>query len=138
MSGAVKYPDGSVFAKMGFHTGSDPQFKSSVVPNGIRRFQFMVKDRKTYKTTNGWGYGLFDPDGKTFPEEPRASQDACFACHTIIENCGDVFSQPFFHTKDAKLIFLPFDDEAKGIKYKWVKVTKFPASLSGFIPKTFK
>ena len=82
-SGKTEYPDGAVFAKTGIHTSSDPQFESSVVPRGIRRYQLMVKNKKTYKTTGGWGYALFDASGKTFPEDVKTTTNACYACHTM-------------------------------------------------------
>ena len=55
MSGKTDYPDGAVFAKIGFKTEPDPAFSSSAVPSGIRRYQFMVRDSKKHTSTNGWG-----------------------------------------------------------------------------------
>lgn len=137
-SGAINYPDGAIFAKIGFHTNSDPQFESSVVPNGIRRYQFMVKDKKKYKSTGGWGYGLFDPDGKTFAEDPKITQDACYACHTMVENRGDVFSQPFSQTKDVRLVYIPVGTSAKSINYQDIQVRELPEFLKKAIPSGFK
>lgn len=137
-SGSIDYPDGAVFAKIGFHTSSDPQFVSSVVPQGIRRYQIMVKNKKKYSTTNGWGYGLFNPDGKTFPESPKVTQDACFACHTIVENRGDVFSQPFSISKQTKLIFAHPEKVARQISYESRSVGSLPETIAKFLPKEFK
>lgn len=136
-SGSINYPDGAVFAKTGIHTGVDDQFTSSVVPKGIRRYQLMVKNKKLYATTGGWGYGLFDADGKTFPEEPVASQNACYACHALVENRGDVFSQPFSFVENVKM---PTHQGAGKypIKFEWKKWGKLPPTLQGFVPKTFK
>ncbi len=136
-SGAINYPDGAVFAKTGIHTGVDDQFTSSVVPKGIRRYQLMVKNKKQYSTTGGWGYGLFDPEGKTFPEEPVASQNACYACHALVENRGDVFSQPFSFIENVQM------PSAKGfakfpIKFEWKKWGKLPTMIQSFVPKSFK
>lgn len=87
-SGKTDYPDGAVFAKTEIHTSSDPQFESSVVPRGIRRYQLMVKNKKTYKTTGGRGYANFDASSKTFPEDVNTTTNACYACHTIVEHKG--------------------------------------------------
>jgi len=133
--GSTQYPDGAVFAKTGIHTSSDPQFISSVVPKGIRRFQYMVKDKKKYASTGGWGYALFDANGKTFPEEPKATRDACYACHTIVENRGDVFSEPFDFVKDTKF---PSHSQKTSmqIKFEWKETKSLPQNISSFIPTT--
>jgi hypothetical protein len=96
-----KFSDGSVILKAGIATGTDPFFESSAVPTKIWRYQIMVKDSKKYKKTNGWGYALFDSQGKTFPEDPDLTQLACHACHTIVEEKDFVFSEPFL--QDMKL-----------------------------------
>lgn len=136
-SGSTKYPDGAVFAKTGIHTGIDPQFVSSVVPRGIRRYQFMVRNKSKYTESNGWGYGLFDANGKTFPESPKATQEACFACHTIVENRGDVFSEPFDFIHDAKF---PAYKKAQyeQVKFEWIKTSDLPSTISTYVDKNLK
>jgi hypothetical protein len=137
LSGSISYPDGAVFAKIGIHTGVDAQFISSVVPTGIRRYQFMLKDKKKYAATGGWSYGLFDPEGKTFAEEPKASQDACYACHTMVENRGDVFSQPFSLTKNIKMPSSSVEHAVSKIEYKWHKTKDLPKNVLKYIPSKF-
>lgn len=88
MSGATDYPKGSVFAKIGLATLEDPSFASSAVPSGARRYQFMVRDKTKYSETDGWGYALFDANGKTFPGEPKEASLACAACHHIVPERG--------------------------------------------------
>lgn len=132
--GKTEYPDGAVFAKTGIHTGVDPQFISSVVPKGIRRYQIMVKNRKQYPSTNGWGYALFDPEGKTFNEDPKITQDACYACHTIVEDRGDVFSQHFSTTRYVKPIFTTEDKKVNTLNYLTRKVSALPANIRKQIP----
>lgn len=132
--GKTEYPDGAVFAKTGIHTGVDPQFISSVVPKGIRRYQLMVKNRKMYSGTHGWGYALFDPEGKTFNEDPKITQDACYACHTIVENRGDVFSQHFSTTRYVKPIFTHEEKKVNSISYVTRAVTSLPEHIRKLIP----
>ncbi len=136
--GKTDYPDGSVFAKTGIHTGVDPQFISSVVPKGIRRYQIMVKNRKSYATTNGWGYALFDPEGKSFNEDPKITQDACYACHTIVENRGDVFSQHFSTTRYVKPIFTQDEKKVNSINYVTKAVSMLPAQIKTQVPSWAK
>lgn len=133
--GSTQYPDGAVFAKTGIHTSSDPQFVSSVVPKGIRRFQYMVKNKKKYASTGGWGYALFDSNGKTFPENPKATQDACYACHTIVENRGDVFSEPFDFVKNTKFPSHAEKPSMK-IKFEWKETKSLPDNISTHIPSS--
>jgi hypothetical protein len=136
--GKTDYPEGSVFAKTGIHTGVDPQFISSVVPKGIRRYQLMVKNRKLYSSTHGWGYALFDPEGKTFNEDPKITQDACFACHTIVENRGDVFSQHFSTTKYVKPIFTQDEKKVNAITYLTKSVSSLPVNIKNLVPSWAK
>lgn len=91
--GNFDFPDGAVFAKIGFIGEPDPAFTSSVVPSGAKRYQFMVRDKKKFAETDGWGYALFNGKGQTFPGEPRAVAMACAACHKVVSQRGFVFSQ---------------------------------------------
>ncbi len=92
-AGVTEYPKGAVFAKIGLATQDDSSFVSSAVPTGARRYQFMIRDKKKYADTDGWGYALFDANGKTFPGEPTHASLACAACHRIVPEKGYVFSQ---------------------------------------------
>lgn len=99
-SGTTDYPNGSVFAKVGFKSGIDPAFNSSVVPSGARRFQFMVRDKEKYTETDGWGYALFDSEGQLFPGDMNAQTISCHACHKLVSERNYVFSE--------KIEFSPF------------------------------
>ena len=88
------YPEGAVFAKIGFITQEDNYFPSSAVPTGAKRYQLMVRDKKRFKETDGWGYALFQGTGVTYNEDAKTSAIACHACHRIVEGLGFVFSQP--------------------------------------------
>jgi hypothetical protein len=138
LSGSINYPDGSVFAKTGIHTGIDEQFVSSVVPKGIRRYQLMVKNKTKYASTGGWGYGLFDSNGKTFPENPVETQNACYACHTIVENRGDVFSQAFSFISKIKSPKLKLNDNSSRVSFLTKKWELLPEVLKSVVPQTFK
>ena len=87
------YPDGSVFGKVGMATEVDPSFPSSKVPSGAKRYQLMVRDKKKYKDSDGWGYALFDGDGFIFNEDPKAKTQSCVACHRIVPERDFVFSR---------------------------------------------
>ncbi|HRK08171.1 MAG TPA: cytochrome P460 family protein [Pseudobdellovibrionaceae bacterium] len=89
----IPYPDGSMFAKIGFLTGEDPSFPNSSAPQDQKRFQFMVRDKKRYADTGGWGYALFTPEGELFPDEAATQTQACVACHNLVPERQFVFSQ---------------------------------------------
>jgi hypothetical protein len=89
-----KYPDGAIFAKIGFVTENDPAFVSSVVPSGAKRYQFMVRNEKKFSSTDGWGYVLLNGEGLTFNGDPKSNSQACAACHHIVSDRGSVFSRP--------------------------------------------
>jgi len=88
------YSDGAIFGKVGLITEKDPAFTSSLVPSGTKRFQLMVKNKKKYKETDGWGYALFDQNGGLFPGDIRTATLACAACHRIVPERDYVFSRP--------------------------------------------
>ncbi len=137
MSGAVSYPDGAIFTKIGFHTTSDPQFESSTVPVGVSRYQVMVKNKTKYTDTGGWGFGLFDPQGKTFPEEPVSAQNACYACHEIVHNRGDVFSQPFSISPNAKYHLNDEERVPQSIIFNWISKKKLPKAIAEILGKKY-
>lgn len=91
---SVNYPDGAVFTKISVITAEDPSFPSSMVPSGSRRVQFMVKNADRHKDTDGWGYALFDANGKLYPGDTATASKACAACHRLVPERGYVFSQP--------------------------------------------
>ncbi|MGZ3743153.1 MAG: cytochrome P460 family protein, partial [Pseudobdellovibrionaceae bacterium] len=93
--GSTNYPDGAVFAKIGVATKDDPAFLSSKVPGGPQRIQLMVRNKKKYKETGGWGYALFSPRGHTFSNDLQVETKACYACHQLVPDRGQVFSQSF-------------------------------------------
>ena len=130
--GVSEYPDGAIFGKIGVATQDDLAFPSSAVPKGARRYQFMIRNQDLYKDTNGWGYALFDADGKTFPEDPKTTTLACAACHNIVPERGRVFSEP--------MGFLPFQSGAvefpsHSILFEDEAVTKLPPSVTKLLPK---
>jgi hypothetical protein len=98
ISHVTDYPDGAVFAKIGVMTQDDPEFTSSKVPSGARRIQFMLRAKKKYAATGGWGYALLAPDGHRLNRTvtPENQAQACDVCHQLVKDSrGEVFAQPF-------------------------------------------
>lgn len=128
-AGGTDYPDGAVFAKVGVVAGEDAAFSSSVVPSGAKRFQFMVRDAKKHADTDGWGYALFNMEGKTFDEDPVIKTQACAACHRIVPERQYVFSQ-ILHLGPR----VPAMDSTEGLpENKLSFLTEKIASVSAFV-----
>lgn len=136
------YPDGAIFAKTAYLLGSDTDFPSSLTPNKVNRYQLMVKNSKLHTETDGWGYVLFDPSGRTFPGEPRAASLACNACHQIVKDKGSVFSE--FISKDVAFFT---DPKVKSVvkkqnsylpQFENIKVSQLPGIVQKNVPAKTK
>lgn len=124
------YPLGAVFAKVGLATKEDPAFISSAVPSGARRVQFMVRNEKKYRDTDGWGYALFDGTGKTFPGDVTKASLACAACHRIVPDRGFVFSQIMGHETLTQIS----GSVVKKVEFKDVDSTQLPERVALHLP----
>lgn len=140
MKSATDYPKGAVFAKIGFLTGVDPGFPSSIVPTQSRRYQFMVRDKEKYSKTDGWGYALFKTDGVVYPEDVEVQSNACAACHRIVPERGYVFSEYLemspYKTYEKKN--RPENHYTQKIKFEDFAVMSLPAEIKKLIPASFK
>lgn len=140
LKGAKDYPEGSVFAKIGIKTVEDKAFPSSAVPAGARRYQFMVRDKKKFETTDGWGYALFDKSGKIYPEDQAVQSAACAACHRIVPERGYVFSElmelSLFNGEKAAA--KKDTHYSERIKFQEVKYDKLPDLIKKEVPASYK
>ena len=140
-AGVVDYPDGAVFAKIGFVTEEDPAFKSSRVPSGAVRYQFMVRDKKKYATTGGWGYALFDANKTTYEGDFKTQAAACYACHQLVPKRGEVFSTalkisafaPLPAANAAASEVVP--DIPQSLKFATVSARKLPEMIRRSLPE---
>lgn len=86
------WPDGTIFAKAAWDKLDDG--KGNVSAGAFKQVEFMIKDSKKYKATNGWGFARFKtrklaPYGKTamFTTE-------CINCHKPMKSNDFVFTFP--------------------------------------------
>ena len=143
VSGKNNYPDGAVFAKVSTSTKDDPAFPSSAVPYGARRLQFMVRNAKKHTATDGWGYALFDSQGKIYPDDPVIATNACVACHRLVPERGHVFSQPmdlssFVMTKNTSSAFKGKQEGPPRIYFENVQRKDIPDHISKLLPSKYK
>lgn len=137
-AGAQDFPDGAVFAKIGFAVEEDPAFKSSLVPSGSKRYQFMVRDKERYKDTGGWGYALFDGQRLTYEGDHQSQARACYACHQLVPQRGDVFSVPLKISPFAGKPGKPEPEveiETEAVKFATTPIDQVPAEVRKHLPR---
>ena len=93
--GAAKFPNGTVFTKIGAAAVHDPIFDNSLVPGRVQRVQVMWKNPGDPNARDGWVYSLFMPTGRSKGHLSKDEIDACHACHLIAASRDMVFSLPF-------------------------------------------
>jgi hypothetical protein len=95
------FPDGARMAKIHWTPKTSEYPGAPSVPAAQHDVDFMVKDRKRFADSGGWGYAVFeyDPASKTFrpgttdDTPPQANDAKCgFACHTIVKTRDYVFT----------------------------------------------
>jgi Haem-binding domain/Cytochrome P460 len=87
------WPDGSVLAKIAWYSLADSS--GNLFPGEFKQVEFMVKDKKKYSDTEGWGFARWvnglklDPYGK----DPLFTTE-CVNCHRPMEKNDFVFTEP--------------------------------------------
>ncbi len=141
LAGGKEYPQGAVFGKVGLLTQDDPSFTSSAVPAGARRYQLMIRDKEKGKDTNGWVYALFDGRGKAVAEDQDIASQACWACHALVPERGEVFSQPI--SMDVSDTFpdpgaVPFAQAISRVEFETVQASGLPEKIRAKLPRETK
>src|SRR3954468_19732594 len=94
-------PDGAKMAKIHWTPKQNPFFPDATVPGSLLNVDFMLKDKKRFADSGGWGYAVFDYDASsdsfkpgTLAGMPPQGNDArCgFACHTTEKTRDYVFT----------------------------------------------
>jgi hypothetical protein len=86
------WPDGAVFAKVAWDAKPDQQ---GVLPAGkFEQVEFMVKDKKKYASTAGWGFGRWKGiDLKPYGKNAGFAGE-CVGCHTPLRDNDYVYTVP--------------------------------------------
>jgi hypothetical protein len=94
-------PDGAKMAKIHWSPKKNEFFPDATVPGALLNLDFMVKDRKRFADSGGWGYAVFEYDaasdtfkpGTAASKPPQGKDAKCgFACHTIAKARDYVFT----------------------------------------------
>jgi len=95
------FPDGSKMAKIHWNPKKLEALPTATVPASLHDIDFMVKDRKRFADSGGWGWGAFNYDAAsdtftpatTADMPPQANDAKCgLACHTIVKTRDYVFT----------------------------------------------
>ena len=100
------FPDGSKIAKIEWKPRkiTDAPFSATTpdtVPGPLTEVEFIEKDAKRFKDSNGWGYAVLDYDatsdtfapGTLAGKPPQGNDAKCgFACHTMVKTRDYVFT----------------------------------------------
>ncbi|MCS7196612.1 MAG: cytochrome P460 family protein [Aquificaceae bacterium] len=84
--GKRTFPDGTVIAIVFYEHVLD---KGAYVEGAKRIEAFMVKDRKKYSSTDGWGYFGYDGKGNNLVKDMAKD---CHSCHAQVKDRDFVFS----------------------------------------------
>lgn len=134
LAGTSDYPDGAVFAKIAFGTHDDPSFTSSVIPSNTMRYQFMVRNHKKHKDTDGWGYAIFDGKGRGTEQDVDTNSQACAACHAIVPERGFVFSVPISASLGTSSVKFSAPDSPGKPTFITEKADKMPPNVREILP----
>ncbi|WP_022948032.1 cytochrome P460 family protein [Methylohalobius crimeensis] len=86
------WPDGTVLGKLVWKDSRHPLWQPALVPGELSHIEFMIKDRKKYKATGGWGFARW----VGMKLEPLNNQGgkSCFECHQTAAKTDYVFTRP--------------------------------------------
>jgi len=92
-AGSTKpWPDGTIFAKVGWKEKTDPNWPQAVVPGEFAVAEAMVKDSKKFAETGGWGFGHWEGEKLVMNDKEKSA--TCFACHTPMKDNDYVYTVP--------------------------------------------
>ena len=95
------FPDGAKMAKVHWNAKVAGEPGAPTVPGTQHDVDFMLKDRKRFANSGGWGYGAFQYDAAsntftpaTLKDKPPQGNDATcgFTCHSAVKTKDYVFT----------------------------------------------
>ncbi|PKM11535.1 MAG: cytochrome P460 [Gammaproteobacteria bacterium HGW-Gammaproteobacteria-3] len=88
------WPDGAVLAKLVWKDTEHPDFPDATVPGELLHAEFMIKDGRRYKTTEGWGFARWlGMAQKPYGDNADFAKE-CASCHARAKDSDFVFTRP--------------------------------------------
>ena len=110
------WPDGARFAKVAWKQRSAPN--GMVLPGDFIQVEFMVKDARAFRSTDGWRWGRWKGAGlKPYGDNAKFVEE-CTGCHAPMRRNDFVYTMPIsknsnhsdqLNVKAAAIPKLPFD-----------------------------
>jgi hypothetical protein len=88
------WPDGAILGKVVWAQRSDENWEAAVVPSSFIHAEFMFKDSKKYKSTEGWGWARWVGQELIPYGEDSGFSQSCIECHLPVKNKDYVFTTP--------------------------------------------
>ncbi|KFF27319.1 cytochrome P460 [Chryseobacterium vrystaatense] len=89
------WPDGTIIAKVNWESLTTPE--GNISPGAFRGVEYMIKDRKKYASTKGWGWARFlTAEMKPYGTDASFTKE-CVSCHSPVANTDYVFTLPMQH-----------------------------------------
>lgn len=86
------WPDGTVFAKVAWL--QQPDGKGGITTGAFQQVELMIKDSKTYASTEGWGWGRWRGDDLKPYGKDATLQNECISCHEPVAHSDHVYTMP--------------------------------------------
>lgn len=86
------WPDGAAFAKIAWSARDDGS--GNVRAGSFIQVEFMLRDKRKYAATLGWGWGRWRGLGLTPYGKDTDFSSECVGCHTPVRNSDYVYTMP--------------------------------------------
>ncbi|MGO4214128.1 cytochrome P460 family protein, partial [Terriglobus sp. YAF25] len=86
------WPDGTVFAQVAWL--QQPDGKGGITTGAFQQVELMIKDSKTYASTEGWGWGRWRGDDLKPYGKDATLQNECISCHEPVAHSDHVYTMP--------------------------------------------
>jgi hypothetical protein len=87
------WPDGAILAKMVWKDSQHPLWPAATVPGALVHSEFMLKDKKKYANTEGWGFARWEGLKQQPYGENSGFAHECLACHAPAKGNDFVFTK---------------------------------------------
>lgn len=88
----IPYPDGAILAKLVWHQKA--LSNGAIAPGEFSHVEFMIKDRKRFRKTEGWGWARWKGEALTPHGTTSMFVNECINCHKPAARTDFTFTKP--------------------------------------------